>query len=834
MQVPIRSKRNHMQSIIDSLDVSRPRDKTDMYDCCATWPRRTPRRGMMVLFSDLLADPEGTLRGLRLLRQRGHDVLVFHVMDDDELDFPFAGPTRFRRPGVDGPPELQPASAARGLPGTLLARIELPREWLGAGEGEVTHHIVLLDDSYSMADRAEGASAFDRAQRAVQDIAMRVADSDAPQKFTLIRFSRASRTLAQATPTAEGEAGAAPLVADISGVEIHPELTSTLEDVFRGMDISDLSIGPAPSLKAVKEILDSSEDSHHVLYVVSDFRDKEWSNPVEIQKELKALTERETNPASLRLVDCVNQQHPNLGIVMLEPARRTKAAGVPLYMRVAVKNFGPGEATDVVVNLTPHYYDPTLEKPSAAGQLKTVKKDKTIDVIRSIGAGETVEREIQIFFPGPGQHAVEASIPDDPVATDNRRCCTVDLPSHAPVLVIDGENDPRNDAYYLESVFQPGERTPTGIRPELKSVAFLRDKPLEDINQYQAIYLLNVPQLDDRAVANLKAYLDAGGHAAVFMGPQCDLAFYNDLYDDGNGIFPLPLERQEMLAPTEGAKIPDIEAKDHPVFDGLSGAGNENMRNIRVEQYIKTRDGTISSLSPDTRILASLRNRDPLVAEKTVGNGSLVAVLTSVKPGWNNCAVQPFHALFHLNMQSYFSAPRQSEQSKAVGAALATEMDADQYKDNVTMVYRDIPAEKQTQTDRTAEKLDDALPILTAFFGRDTEEETPNGETDRAGIYELWRFSKKGEANIRRFAMNVDPTEGDLARVEEAELRSGLNPVEFDYFTAQEMKGYAEEESRSSSSRWAETILAILIALLLLEQFLAYSASYHAATGGAR
>jgi len=717
----------------------------------------------------------------------------------------------------------------------LLARIELPREWLGAGEGEVTHHIVLLDDSYSMADRAEGVSAFDRAQRAVQDVATRVADSESPQKLTLIRFSRASRTLAAAPPAADGETTAAPQVSDVSGVEIHPEITSTLEDVFRGMDVSDLSIGPVPSLKAVRELLDSSEDNHHILYVVSDFRDKEWSNPAEVQKELKALTDRETNPASLRLVDCVNQQHPNLGIVMLEPARRTKAAGVPLYMRVAVKNFGPGQATDVVVNLTPHYYDPSLERPTAAGQLKTAKKDKTIDVIRSIGAGETVEREIQIFFPGSGQHAVEASIPDDPVATDNRRCCTVDLPSHAPVLVIDGDSDLRNDAYYLQSVFQPGERTPTGIRPELKSAAFLRDKPLEDINEFQAIYLLNVPQLDDRAVANLKSYLNAGGQVAIFMGPLCDLDFYTKLFDDGEGIFPLPLERPDVLAPLDDADVPDIEAEEHPVFVGMSGAGNKYMRYIRVEQYIKTPTGTKTNLPEDSRIIASLRNREPLVAEKTVGDGRLVAVLTTLRPDWNNWASsRTSHVPLILNMQSYFSAPRQSERSKVVGAALATEMDADQYKDNVTMVYRDIPAEKQTQTDRTAEKLDDALPILTAFFGREKEEETPNGETDRAGIYELWRFSKKGEVNVRRFAMNIDPTEGDLARVEEAELRSGLNPVDFDYFTAQEMKGYAEEESHSSSSRWAETILAILIVLLLLEQFLAYSASYHAATGGAR
>ena len=50
---------------------------------------------MMVLVSDLLVDADDLLAGLRLLRQRGHDVLVFHVMDDDELDFPFNGPTRF-------------------------------------------------------------------------------------------------------------------------------------------------------------------------------------------------------------------------------------------------------------------------------------------------------------------------------------------------------------------------------------------------------------------------------------------------------------------------------------------------------------------------------------------------------------------------------------------------------------------------------------------------------------------------------------------------------------------------------------------------------------------
>lgn len=94
-RVPTRSKRNHIHSIIESLNVTEPKDKTEMYSTLRAAAENLPRRGMIVLVSDLLVDVSGTIKGLKLLRQRGHDVLVFHVMDDDELDFPFSGPTRF-------------------------------------------------------------------------------------------------------------------------------------------------------------------------------------------------------------------------------------------------------------------------------------------------------------------------------------------------------------------------------------------------------------------------------------------------------------------------------------------------------------------------------------------------------------------------------------------------------------------------------------------------------------------------------------------------------------------------------------------------------------------
>ncbi len=95
MTVPQRTKRNHLDSIIQALETSSPRNKTDMYQILRNVAENYPRRGMMVLVSDLLVPREGLFKGLRLLRSRGQDVMVFHVLDDDELDFPFTGPTRF-------------------------------------------------------------------------------------------------------------------------------------------------------------------------------------------------------------------------------------------------------------------------------------------------------------------------------------------------------------------------------------------------------------------------------------------------------------------------------------------------------------------------------------------------------------------------------------------------------------------------------------------------------------------------------------------------------------------------------------------------------------------
>ena len=93
--VPPSSKQNHLQAILASLDHEQPAKKTDLYHLLAQVADQQTRRGLIVLVSDLFVDRAGLFKGLKLLRTRGHDVMVFHVLDDEELDFTYAGTTKF-------------------------------------------------------------------------------------------------------------------------------------------------------------------------------------------------------------------------------------------------------------------------------------------------------------------------------------------------------------------------------------------------------------------------------------------------------------------------------------------------------------------------------------------------------------------------------------------------------------------------------------------------------------------------------------------------------------------------------------------------------------------
>ena len=94
-RTPTSSQRIQLNNIIANLESATPNNKTDLASIFKQAASTFPQRGIMVVISDMFGDLAQTLKGLRVLRQRGHDVLVLHVLDVDELEFDFKGSTRF-------------------------------------------------------------------------------------------------------------------------------------------------------------------------------------------------------------------------------------------------------------------------------------------------------------------------------------------------------------------------------------------------------------------------------------------------------------------------------------------------------------------------------------------------------------------------------------------------------------------------------------------------------------------------------------------------------------------------------------------------------------------
>ena len=93
--IPPRSVQSHLQVLLREISRAGPAADTRMAPAFHDLAERISRRGLIVIFSDLLDDPDEVLAGLRHFRHRGHEVIVFHVLDPRERDLDFRRETRF-------------------------------------------------------------------------------------------------------------------------------------------------------------------------------------------------------------------------------------------------------------------------------------------------------------------------------------------------------------------------------------------------------------------------------------------------------------------------------------------------------------------------------------------------------------------------------------------------------------------------------------------------------------------------------------------------------------------------------------------------------------------
>lgn len=96
--LPARSRRGHLGDVMSALSTMTPDGTTDLPTSLIQVAAMMKHHSLIMLFSDLLGDPAAILAALARLRHGGHDVIVFHVMDEAEVHFPYDGPIEFEDP----------------------------------------------------------------------------------------------------------------------------------------------------------------------------------------------------------------------------------------------------------------------------------------------------------------------------------------------------------------------------------------------------------------------------------------------------------------------------------------------------------------------------------------------------------------------------------------------------------------------------------------------------------------------------------------------------------------------------------------------------------------
>lgn len=147
--LPPRARPTQFRRVLDLLEKPAPGADTDVAAVLHEIAERIKRRGLVVLISDLIDDEVRLASGLQHFRHKHHEVLVFQVLDDAELHFPYDRLTRFRDMEGAGRVVVNPKSVRQRYLARLQAFIErLKQECF---QRKISYHLINTKQPYDLA-----------------------------------------------------------------------------------------------------------------------------------------------------------------------------------------------------------------------------------------------------------------------------------------------------------------------------------------------------------------------------------------------------------------------------------------------------------------------------------------------------------------------------------------------------------------------------------------------------------------------------------------------------------------------------------------------------------
>ena len=419
-------------------------------------------------------------------------------------------------------------------------------------ESRSAHHIVLVDDSPSMADAfrsEEGAplTALQMAKNVLLDqIAPAAAQSTTPQSMDVLVMS------------------------DLANPQKYDRLNpTTIEEARKKLvtyPVSTVRVDLPTALAKAEERIGAAggTDTAKILHILTDLRSVDW---IENGPAIKLAIEK-LNKAGVKVhfVDTANPYRKNasktplysdnIGILDFRPSKSIVARRENVEYTLKVKNFGISEMKDVRFSIRVNGDTKTSESKTFAslppGEEKILRFDLPIDrvgapdnIFDGRGVNAKVSEEEKATFKKVFERfslvtAVLESDEPGGIAADNVRHCLVEVRDLLPVLVIDGDPSTRDkqegNSLFLQKHFESAGGGYRWVPGKLENLVN------DDLSKYAFVLMCNVPTLPEPAAKALEVYCQNGGGVGFFLGEGVKAQEYNKLlYRDGAGLFPVPL-----------------------------------------------------------------------------------------------------------------------------------------------------------------------------------------------------------------------------------------------------------------------------------------------------
>ena len=659
----------------------------------------------------------------------------------------------------------------------ILTRPFVQPGWIGAllGGASTGERIIVIDDSASLSHQRGATSDFERARRMTDRVLTTLASEGGGGPVTLLLTSQGGEPWYTSDTLSTTD-----LV--------------TIQQRLAEHAPQPVAANPRALFEQIRERRAQREQPPPVtLYVLSDFQATEWAAaggsvfaPLEQVGALRVV-----------LGPVVGAPRDNTAILDLGALTPHAIAGQATRFQITLANYGPA--------------------PSAPGLLEFAAADASLPALEipALAPGETraVEHELAFADPGVvGLHVRRAA--GDGLALDDQRWLTVPVHAAIRVLLVNGDPSPdvaEDEVFLLSRALAPPGQFSSGILVDTIDQATLDG---HDLNPYDVIMLCNPAPLAEAGLVALRRAVQQGAGLFCALGDNAlELAALNrQLYAAGDGLLSAALE---AVTPPGESPVGMLRTTPHPITLAFPAAGEGLSEYVRFRQFVRVTPETVDPAveAEAGAMLAHFSDADqsPAFVVGSAGRGRTLLFTSTVDLDWNNWAasVDGSYVITMLEVAHFLARRDVFPRQLTAGQPFALPLPIEQYEPTVVVRPPNYPAAPAAALTATLDE--DAGDTALALARGD--------RLMQVGLYEIDLAERAGDNQTSPLSVNVPASEADLRRAPRNELSAALGSTNHVF-----LDGLGDAALQAGENRrelW-RSLLVTLVALLLLEQFLAW------------